>query len=231
MPQLGGGSEQGLLNIHSQYAYGHAVGDEDPEVCVAWLQALGTGAVIVNDKTSQEVYHDWGKPEKFEGKLEKVYDLKGDRIYRVPRRYPALARVVDGARILAIRQSKEELDYDSIKRYVDAVERGPEAPVEFRRLSTDEVRLKARVEAGQRLLVQESYDPAWHAYVNAKAVPIAPDPVGFLLLDPGPGEHDVVLSFETPLENRVGQAISVFAWLAVAGLVWRSRRRAQAAAQ
>jgi hypothetical protein len=67
--------------------------------------------------------------------------------------------------------------------------------------------------------------------VNAKAVPIAPDPVGFLLLDPGPGEHDVVLSFETPLENRVGQAISVFAWLAVAGLVWRSRRRAQAAAQ
>ena len=131
LPQLGGGSEQGLLNIHSQYAYGHAVGDEDPEVCVAWLQAMGTGAVIVHDKTSQEVYHDWGKPEKFEGKLEKVYDLKGDRIYRVPRRYEALARVVDGARILSIRQSKEELDYASIKKYVDAVERGPDAPVDF----------------------------------------------------------------------------------------------------
>jgi hypothetical protein len=68
-------------------------------------------------------------------------------------------------------------------------------------------------------------------------VPTAIDPVGFMLLDPGPGEHDVVLRFETPLENRVGQAISMLAWLAVALLVWRPiwrmvrrpRRRAQAA--
>ena len=67
-------------------------------------------------------------------------------------------------------------------------------------LSTDEVRLKARLEAGQRLLVQESYDPAWRAYVNGKAVPTAIDPVGFLLLDPGPGEHDVTLRFETPVK-------------------------------
>ena len=51
---------------------------------------------------------------------------------------------------------------------------------------------------------------------RASAVPIAKDPVGFLLLDPGPGEHDVLLRFETPLENRVGQAISVLALLAVA---------------
>ncbi|MEO8596125.1 MAG: hypothetical protein ABI759_22590 [Candidatus Solibacter sp.] len=222
LPQLGGGAEQGVLNIHAQYAYGHALGEEDPDLCATWLQALGTGAVIVHDKTSKELYHDWGKPEKFEGKLEKVYDHEGDLIYRVPRRYPALARVVDAASMAALPVSDAELNVNNIHRYVDVVERGPEAPVQLWRNGTDEIHLKARLAPGQRLLVQESHDPAWRAYAGGKPVATAKDPVGFLLLDPGAGEQEVVLRFETPLENRMGQALGVLALLAVLALGWRS---------
>jgi hypothetical protein len=228
LPQLGGGSEQGVLNIHSQYAYGHAVGDEDPDLCVTWLQAFGTGAIIVHDKTSKELYHDWGKPEKFDGKLEVLYDYEGDRIYRVPRRYPVLARVVEQAQIAALPVNDAELNVNDIHKYVDAVERGPEAPVELWRRGTDEMHAKARLAAGQQLLIQESHDPAWHAYVGGNAVPVAKDPVGFLLVDPGVGEHEVVLRFETPLENRAGQGLFLVTLCGIAVLVWRSRVGAQA---
>jgi hypothetical protein len=46
--------------------------------------------------------------------------------------------------------------------------------------------------------------------------------MGFLLIDPGPGEHDILLQFEAPLENRVGTAasvtgIAIVIWLLVKG--------------
>jgi hypothetical protein len=223
LPQLGGSSEQGLLNPNSQFGNAEAVLDDNIDAGIAWLQATGVGAVIVHDKTSKEVYHDWPNPERFEGKLEKIYNNAGDRIYRVPRRFEALARVVDAAPIRAVAPSAEMLDYDRVRKYVDAVERGPDSPVDLQRPGTDEIRLHARLAAGQLLLVQETYDPAWKAYVNGARVPTSEDGMHFLLVDAGAGDRDVVLRFETPLENRVGQVVFFLSVIAVAWLVWHGR--------
>jgi hypothetical protein len=225
LPQLGGGSEQGLLNANIQDAQAIAVSGDDPAAGIAWMQATGTGAVIVHDKNSSEVYHDWPKPEKYDGKLEVLYDNHlGDRIYRVPRRNPSLARVVDAGRLLAIAPAPPQMDTASLNRYVDAVEHGPDSPVAMQWLDTDSMRLRARVEPGQRLLVQETYDPYWRAYANTRAVPIARDPLGFLLLDPGPGDHDLLLRFETPIENRIGAAAGALSLIVLGWLAWRGRR-------
>ena len=224
VPQLGGGSEQGLLNMNVQYAQGNGISNENPAVSIEWLQATGTGAVIVHDKTSQEVYHDWPDPAKFEGVLAKVFDNNaGDRIYRVPRRNDELARVVDAAQIRAIPSSPPEIDNPSLRRYVDAVERGPDAPVAVRRINTDSMTLHALLQPGQLLLVQETFDPSWKSYSGSRAVPVARDPMGFLLLDPGQGEHDILLRFETPLEKRAGVGITVITVLAMAWMLRRSR--------
>jgi hypothetical protein len=222
LPQIGGGSEQGLLNGFAMDAYVSAVADDDPpQKAIVWMQATGTGAIIVHDKTSQEIYHDWARPMKYENLLDKYYDDgAGNRIYRVPLRYPEPARVVEAAAVRAIRV----VDGDNLSRYVDAVERGPESPVQFQPLGTDVMRIHARIAPGQALLVQQSYDPAWKAYAGGRAVPIAKDPIGFVLLDPGPGEHDIALRFETPLENRIGAISFWLSALAIAGLVWQSRR-------
>jgi hypothetical protein len=223
LPQLGGSSDQGLLNPNSQFANAAAVLDDDVHASIAWLQATGVGCVIVHDKTSKEVYHDWPQPDRFEGKLEKVYDNEGNRIYRVARRFEPLARVVDAARIRAIAPSDSLLDYELVVKYVDAVEHGPDSAASLERPGTDEMRLHARLQPGQLLLVQETYDPAWKAYVNGAAVPTARDGMRFLLIDAGPGDRDVVLRFETPLENRVGQAVFLFALAALAWLAWSGR--------
>ena len=208
MPQLGGGSEQGELNRNVQYAYGNALSNDDPAQSIAWMQAAGVGAVIVHDKKSTEVYHDWAKPEKFEGILTAVYDdHAGNRIYRVPRRDEALARVVDAARIRGIRATGQtyeakELDQASVARYVEAVERGPAPALELRRISTDEMGIRTRLEPGQLLLVQETYDPAWRAYSGGRSIPIESDPLGFLLLDPGPGRSRCAAA----VRNAVGES-------------------------
>lgn len=222
LPQVGGGSEQGLLNRFVQDAYISAVADDDPpRKAIVWMQAMGVGGMIVHDKTSQEVYHDWGSPLKFEGLLDKYYDDgAGNRIYRVPRRYAEPARVVDAAALRAV----GVLDGYTLERYVDAVERGPESAVAWQAIGTDEMRARARLAAGQALVLQHSYDPAWKCYEAGRQVPIAKDPIGFMLLDPGPGEHDLLLQFETPLENRLGSGAFALSMAAIAALVWRSRR-------
>jgi hypothetical protein len=225
LPQLGGSSEQGLLNINSQYANAEAVLDDNVDAGIDWLRATGVGAVIVHDKSSKEVYHDWPKPDRFEGKLEKIYNDSGDRIYRVPRRFPALARVVDAAKIRSVAPSEQMIEYDKVKAYVDAVENGPDSPVELQREGTDAMRLHAQLAPGQLLLVQESYDPAWKAYVNGAPIPTSGDGMHFLLIDAGAGDRNVTVRFETPLENRVGQAAFFFAVIAVGWLVWPSRRQ------
>jgi len=223
LPQLGGGSEQGQLNRNSQYGYSHGVADDNVAYSIAWMQAMGTGAVIVHDKNSPEVYHDWEKPHKFDGTLEKIYDDNlGDRIYRVPRRDASLARVVDAGIIRAMRPV-QEFDVASLLRYVDAVEHGPDATLEFHWIDTDSLRVKTQLQPGELLLVQETHDPSWRAYDNGRAVPIAKDAMGFLLLDPGPGDHDILLRFETPLENRLGSVLTVLALLLIAWLAMPRR--------
>ena len=70
------------------------------------------------------------------------------------------------------------------------------------------------------MLLQETYDPAWHAYEKGRPLSIRPDPVmGFMLIDVPEGSHFIQVSFETPLENRIGQAVLVLALAVVAALV------------
>lgn len=223
LPQLGGGSEQGLLNRYVQDAYVSPTSIEDPPAQgVAWMQAMGVGAMIAHDKTSQEIYHDWGNPRKFDGILDTVYDDgAGNRIYRVPRRYPDLARVVDGAALRKI----GEINGDSLREYAALVENGPEARATVEPLGINALRVRATLAPGQALVVQQTYDAAWRCYEGSRAWPLSQDAMNFVVVDPGPGEHELLLRFETPLENRLGAAAGIGSLLVVAALLWRSRPR------
>jgi uncharacterized membrane protein YfhO len=76
------------------------------------------------------------------------------------------------------------------------------------------MRVHARLAAGQSILVQITYDPAWHAYAGGKALPVHRDGgADFSVVDAPPGESDVSLVFETPVENRIGWVLT---WLSLA---------------
>jgi hypothetical protein len=211
LPQVGGVSEQGLQNLQTNTAHERAVYSSNPEITVLWLQAVGTDAFLVHDKRSQEIYHDVANPEVFAGKLEAVYDDgEGNFVYRIPRRYPGLARVVDGSRMTLAGPVLEKDNLQAVRAYAKAVEDYSPRPATWRRESPDRVRVTARLEPGEKLLVQETYDPYWKATTaQGSDVPVTADPLGFQLLDPGPGDHDITLQFTTPAENRAGRAVTL----------------------
>jgi hypothetical protein len=191
LAQLGGGSEQGLLNGQVEPAQWEINLGPKASVSILWMQDMGVDAVYVADKQSQEIFKDFQYPHKFDGVLTPIYDShQGDVIYRIPRRWTALARVVETAK----------LDV-----------------------------LTANVAPGQSIVVQESYDPAWRAWVNGKPAPVRKDAMGMIVIDAPPGDDWISLMFITPLENRVGAVLTVLSLLiilslAVAGI--RMERRA-----
>jgi uncharacterized membrane protein YfhO len=118
-------------------------------------------------------------------------------------------------------------DLVRLKQYLALVEAPgqPETTIDWS--GFDALRMKATVAAGQSVLLQETYDPAWRAYENGKPLAIRRDPVmNFMLIDSGPGTHAVDLRFETPLENRAGQGLLVVSLLVVGGLMRKSRKPA-----
>jgi len=214
LAQVGGGADQGLLNGKLAAAGWEIHMGPNPELAVRWLTALGADAVIVSSRQSQNPYRDFAFPDKFSGVLPVLYDdSQGNVIYQVPRRYPSLARVVDRARFEAV-QPLEQSNLDLLRAYTALIEEGPDAPVTTAWSGTDMMRVHARVAAGQSILVQVTYDPAWHAYAGGQTLPVHKDRgADFSVIDAPPGEHDIAFVFETPLENRIGW---VLAWLSLA---------------
>ncbi len=224
--QPDGGSAQGMLNQILPVASWQMMTGDRGDLALLWLEALGTDAVVVPDKTSLEPYHDYEKPEKFRDVAEAVYDdQRGTVIYRVPRRFPGIGRVVDTAGMAAVGPIHGGDDIDTLKRYVAAVEQNP-ATVQWK--GFEEVDVQANVAADQSVLLQESYDPAWRAYENGKPLPLRIEPVmNFMLVDVPPGNHTVQLRFETPLENRIGQGVTLLGFAAVIWLIAIAARRSR----
>ncbi len=192
---------------------GNASRISDPELAVHWLEALGADAIVVSDSHSQDAYRDFRFPEKFAGALPVLFDdHQGNVIYRVPRRYPSLARVVDSKQLAGM-QPVPANNLPLIRAYTNVVEQGPEAPTATKWNGTDSISVHAPVQAGQSVLVQVTYDPAWRAYTGKTELPIRPDAMDFMTVDAPPGTQDITLVFTTPIGNRVGYVVSSLALL------------------
>lgn len=224
--QLGGGSEQGLINPLTVQAQIETNLGQDPQLAILWMQCLGTDSVLVNYPDSAEIYHDFQFPKKFERHLEVIRDDgKGNILYRIPRKAPGLARVVERDRIMALPAMSYLSQPDILPAYAGQVE-SPSAPAASSHwIGVDQLRVKARLEPGQAVVVMESYDPAWHAYREGAALRILRDPLGQMLVEAPAGESEIVLRFETPLENRVGAGISGLSAVLILILIYSAMRR------
>jgi uncharacterized membrane protein YfhO len=99
------------------------------------------------------------------------------------------------------------------------IEKGPDSLVTLSRPGTDAMSVHADLAPGQSIVVQESYDPAWHAWSGGKALPIRKDAMGFMAIDAPSGSQDITLAFVTPLENQAGRVLTAISGLAILGLL------------
>jgi hypothetical protein len=225
LAQLGGGSEQGLLNGEVESAQWESNLGPDFEPTVLWMECMGVDALVVSDKRSQEVFKDFQHPEKVAGRLPVIFDdQQGNTIYRVPRRYPSRARVVDAAVFRALKPPRFNSDVEYLGAYADAIEKGPDAPPALARAGPDAMLVRARVEPGQAIVVQETYDPAWQATAGGRTLAVRKDAMGFMLLDAPPGDDEIRLEFVTPQENRVGHMVTLATLLALVSMALFGRR-------
>ena len=207
--QSDGGSSQGMLNQILPIAQYQVTQGDHVDLAIGWLEALGVDAVIVSDKTSQEIYHEFIYPQKFQGALAELYnDHKGNIIYRVPRRFPAIVRVVERESLMAAEAPRGGADRERLMRYVAVVENGPDSPTVAKWTGFDDIDVEARTSAGQAVLVQETFDPSWRAKEDGRTLRIERDPLGFMLIESPPGNHKIHLRFEMPLENRIGWMVT-----------------------
>jgi hypothetical protein len=226
LAQMGGGSEQGLLNGQVEAAQWETNLGPDPKPAILWMQSMGVDAIYVSDKQSQEVYKDFLYPQKFAGVLPVLFDdRQGNVLYRVPRRFAPRVRVVETAKLNVLQPPRSNDDVEYLQTYADVIEKGPDSPVTLTRQSTDAMRARARLEPGQSLLVQESYDPAWHAWVDTRPMAVHKDAMGMMVIDAPPGEHEISIVFVTPLENQVGRVVTVATLVLVFALLWFGIRK------
>jgi hypothetical protein len=225
LAQLGGGSEQGLLNTMAQDSQWEITGGSTPQPAILWLQALGVDVMYVPGPNSEEPYKDVQHIERFAAATPLLYDDgQGNALYRIPRRYSARARVVEAARLKARRPPRTTYDEEYLRAYVDVVEHGPDSPVTLERQGTDAMLLRARLSPGQAVLVQESYDPAWQAWSNGQRLPLHADAMGFMVVEAPPGESQIRLAFVMPFENRVGWVLTAISLLLLAALAAQAVR-------
>ena len=140
-----------------------------PEASTLWLQCLAVDAVYVSDEKSQEAFKETANPHKYDATLPVLFDDRGgNRIFRVPRRYPARARVVDTERLNALRPPRGNGDLENLQAYVDVIEKGVDSQPILTRMGTDAMNIRATLPSGQSIVVQESYDPAWRAWSSGQ---------------------------------------------------------------
>ncbi|MBV6434700.1 MAG: hypothetical protein IANPNBLG_04975 [Bryobacteraceae bacterium] len=225
LAELGGGSEQGLLNPVVQPATSQLSGGDDAELGIAWMLCTGVDLVIVHDQGSQEPYKDFVHPKKFQGLLETIHDNgEGDIIYKVRRRYPSLARVVEAARLDAMPPLPENPDKEQLKALANLLEGGPDSPTETRWEGTDKLRLHAALGEGQTLFLQVAHNSPWRAWSNGRELPIRRTQLGFMRIDAPPGEHEIELIFQLPLENVLGRGVTLLTAVPLFWLLRRPRR-------
>jgi hypothetical protein len=221
LPQIGGGSEQGLLNPTVMPLQWEVLLGSSFNLSLWWLQLFGADAILVNEPSSTERYHDFKFPQKFKGRFEVAHDDgAGNIIYKVPRRYPSLARVVDRSRLDALPEVPGNGDEPSLSAWVNVIENGPDIPTQTRWFGTDAMQLQAKVREGQSVFVQVSFDENWRAYVDGKRVPIRRNKVGLMTIDAPPGTEEIRLEFPTPLANRIGYAMTVLTILSIGILLY-----------
>ncbi|HYO80485.1 MAG TPA: hypothetical protein VES20_03720 [Bryobacteraceae bacterium] len=225
LPQLGGGSEQGLLNPTVQPPQWQVYLGPEPDLSILGLKITGVDAIIVNSRESREIYHDYVYPDKFRGRLPVVHDNgAGDVIYKVERRFPGLARVVDRARFESLPEIPGNGELPQLQAWHDVLENGPEQRAHMEWLGTDAFRVRARVEGGQSIRIAESFDSNWRATSGGQPVSLRMDKTGFIVADPAPGTHDILFEFPLPRANLVGRIVTLLTIAASGALLCFHRR-------
>ncbi len=226
-PQLGGGFDQGCINlripasIHLFFRGGDQF-DPSGKLSLLWLKALGVHAIAVGGPKTAEVYHSFGSVQRY-ANLPELWREGDDMIDAVPQRSSSLARVIGQGQ--AVQHTPvNQLDTKETEVYVAALD-DPRFPLaSFEWLNAHAARVSSNLQRRQEVSIQMTFHPGWHAKVNGIVREIREDGLGMMVIEPdSEGLTNIELNYDGGIEMRVARFVS-WATLA-AGLLWTIIRR------
>ena len=219
--QLGGGFDQGVPNrlmLDLLFQLTSHKGTVGGKVSKVWLEAFGTGAVVVSNDKSEEFFKPFPDKKKFDGVLPVLYQTEGETIYGADPLRSALAVHVS-------KQAMERAVYIGSVR-TDAIEAmlatiPTERPVEVERF-WDGFRLRVNPMEGEVVSVRLNALAGWQASSGV----LRKNGLGLITIEPPrTGPQVIELKYSKPLEYRILGWVTIFTALFFVGWIGFGLRR------
>ena len=228
VPQFAGCCDQSVpsrehrIALYTVYT-GQNTGTRDAEISLLWLKAYGVDAIGVSGPLSTEYHKPYWNPRKFDGVLKELWRDGDNAVYDIPRKSSSLAHVVDRSALVMV-PPVIGLDTDRLSHLVSALDDPGLPTAKFRWINQHEAEIDADVSAGQVIFVQITYDRGWHVSDEHGNMPIIPDALGLMAIDPGrSGRLKLKLVYERPPEGAVTDAVQAIALLLLIGISGKTR--------
>jgi hypothetical protein len=190
---------------------GDASGAANAPYSILWLKAFGVRAIAVSGPHSPEYWRPFGHPTKFDGVLPVLWHEDDTTIYSVPSS-PSLAHAMR-PESLAPSKHTAAPDDEALRRYVAALER-PSSSASFEWRGANQAAIGARLEPGEVVSTQVTYDRGWRASVNGAPRAVYRDGFGFLAVRANcAGDCRVDLVYDGGLEANLCRTVSLAALL------------------
>lgn len=220
-PQMSGGHEPTVpdweqrIGVYAQYS-----AQPSAQQRILWLKALGAHAITVPGEKSREAYHPVPRPHQFDGLLPVLWHEEDDTVFGVPHRGQSIAHVIPRSALVQ-RPPVHSLDTDPLRPYVSALD-DPSQPL----ATMDGWTIRATLRKGQIISVQETYAPGWRASVEGRSVPLYPDALGLMAVEPGcEGDCRIELRYGVSAAAWLCRALSLLAALILCGGPLYANRR------
>lgn len=211
VPQIGGVFESGLRSrtpLDVAYQIRTDLGfpeGKQAELSITMLRALAVEYIVIHGRESAEFYRDFKNPEKFEGVLEKVWQERGDSIYKIPGHlYAHLVRPGEIPNI--------EPRFGYYLPWIDYVGAmmDPSRPeLSFNWNSNKSAIVEGSVTQGMHVALSVTYDENWHAYQDGREIPVESMLTGLTLLKPHAAANTrIELRFEPSRQEILCAALS-----------------------
>jgi hypothetical protein len=219
--QVGGGFESGLRNRYPvdlayQVRTAKALKPERAaRDTILILKALGVQYLAVHGAGSKEYYRDFVNPSRLEG-LHAAWREGDDTIYELP--------APEEARLLAVEELpgvSSQVQPWVLERYVAAGEDESRPRLQVTRPGPGRLVIEGAIPPQRLVGLQENWDPGWEATQDGREIVIGPDYLGFIALQPWPGQRSrIELHYRGSREQRLFAGVSLLAWFGLAaGLV------------
>ena len=202
--QLSGGSWATALNPVQQKAVTAILGETGGiEGSMAWFRAFGVGGVVVSGSQSPEFWKPFADPNKYEGRLERLWSEDDTTLYRVPMPNPTLAHAIPCA-------ERPKSEWSSVVRYSDTIAAESSPGLSFVWKGREAIAVSGQVTEGYCISVQVNYHPGWQARVNGRETEVESDGIGLTWIRPQcNGACEVTLHYDGGLEIRTCRMIGI----------------------